>query len=285
MQKRAYYLRFRVNDRPGIIATLAGILAEKHISLEAVLQQPCETKHDLPFVITVEPTTEAVGPRGSAADGVARFSEGAAAGAADGAAVMRKLVCSFLLVCFGSVTGQAAKKANERYQTPEGRKARRQKAGRRRSRRAAEAAANWSRRCGLRAGMTVADIGTGVGYMLPFLSQAVGPQGRVLAEDIFDDFLAQAKTRVADAKLANVTFVKGTEHGPQLPEDSVDVALALDSYHHYDYPADMLAGIHKALKPGGRLVIVEYYKTQGRHAGRQRAPAHPSRQSRLDQRG
>lgn len=57
-QKRAYYLRFRVTDRPGIIAALAGILAEKRISLEAVLQEPCETKHDLPFVITVEPTSE-----------------------------------------------------------------------------------------------------------------------------------------------------------------------------------------------------------------------------------
>ncbi len=58
LQKRAYYLRFRVDDRPGIIARLAGILAGKNISLEAVLQEPCETKHDLPFVITVEPTTE-----------------------------------------------------------------------------------------------------------------------------------------------------------------------------------------------------------------------------------
>ncbi len=57
-QKRAYYLRFRVDDRPGIIAALAGILAQKRISLEAVLQAPCDTKHDLPFVITVEPTTE-----------------------------------------------------------------------------------------------------------------------------------------------------------------------------------------------------------------------------------
>ena len=58
VQKRAYYLRFRVDDRPGIIAKLAGILASKHISLESVLQEPCETKHDLPFVITVESTTE-----------------------------------------------------------------------------------------------------------------------------------------------------------------------------------------------------------------------------------
>jgi homoserine dehydrogenase len=58
LQKRAYYLRFRVDDRPGIIASLAGILASKHISLESVLQEPCDTKHDLPFVITVEPTSE-----------------------------------------------------------------------------------------------------------------------------------------------------------------------------------------------------------------------------------
>lgn len=57
-QRRPYYLRFRVQDRPGIIATLAGILAHKHISLEAVLQQPSEDKTDLPFVITVEPTSE-----------------------------------------------------------------------------------------------------------------------------------------------------------------------------------------------------------------------------------
>ncbi len=57
-EKCAYYLRFRVDDRPGIIAALAGILAEQRISLEAVLQLPSDSKHDLPFVITVEPTYE-----------------------------------------------------------------------------------------------------------------------------------------------------------------------------------------------------------------------------------
>jgi homoserine dehydrogenase len=58
LQKRAYFLRFRVDDRPGIIAKLAGILASKKIGLEAVLQEPCDTKRDLPFVITVEETSE-----------------------------------------------------------------------------------------------------------------------------------------------------------------------------------------------------------------------------------
>jgi homoserine dehydrogenase len=58
LQHRPYYLRFRVDDRPGIIAELAGILASKLISLEAVLQLPSDTKHDLPFVITVEPSSE-----------------------------------------------------------------------------------------------------------------------------------------------------------------------------------------------------------------------------------
>jgi ubiquinone/menaquinone biosynthesis C-methylase UbiE len=116
------------------------------------------------------------------------------------------------------------------------------------------------RAMGLQKGMTVADVGTGIGYMLPFLSRAVGADGRVIAEDIFDDFLASAKQRASNQKLANVTFVKGTETEPSLPEGAVDQVLALDVYHHFDYPEKMLAGIHKALKPGGKLVVVEYYK-------------------------
>ena len=59
LQTRSYYVRFRVVDQPGIIAALSGILAAKHIGIEAVLQLPHENKKDLPFVITLEPTTEA----------------------------------------------------------------------------------------------------------------------------------------------------------------------------------------------------------------------------------
>jgi predicted methyltransferase len=116
------------------------------------------------------------------------------------------------------------------------------------------------RAMGLQPGMTVADVGTGIGYMLPFLSRRVGADGHVIAEDIFDDFLASAKQRAENLKLPNVTFVKGTDTDPELPAAAVDIVLALDVYHHFDYPEKMLAAIHQALKPGGKLVVVEYYK-------------------------
>jgi ubiquinone/menaquinone biosynthesis C-methylase UbiE len=123
------------------------------------------------------------------------------------------------------------------------------------------------RAAGIQAGMTVADVGTGIGFMLPFLSRRVGPEGKVIAEDIFDDFLAAAKQRVENQKLANVTFVKGAETNPNLPENAVDVVLVLDVYHHFDYPEKMLSAIYKALKPNGRLVVVEYYKRPEAMAG------------------
>jgi ubiquinone/menaquinone biosynthesis C-methylase UbiE len=109
-------------------------------------------------------------------------------------------------------------------------------------------------------GMTVADVGTGIGFMLPYLSRAAGPSGKVIAEDIFDDFLAGARQHAAGQKLTNVTFVKGTEADANLPEGQVDRILVLDAYHHFDYPEKMLASLHRAVKPGGRLVIVDFYK-------------------------
>jgi ubiquinone/menaquinone biosynthesis C-methylase UbiE len=163
------------------------------------------------------------------------------------------------LAAAGALSAQVAGQANSGYQTEQQRKAvasgladpardERQKPG------------ELVRAMGLQPGMTVADVGTGIGYMLPFLSRRVGPTGRVIAEDIFDDFLASARQRAGNQKLENVTFVKGTETDPKLPEGEVDVVLALDVYHHFDYPDKMLAAIYKSIKAGGKLVIVEYYK-------------------------
>ena len=160
-----------------------------------------------------------------------------------------------------SAAAQVAKEANSQYQTADGRKA---------------VAANLSapdrderqkprelvKNMGVTRGMSVADVGTGIGYMLPFLSRGVGPSGRVFAEDIFDDYLATARLTAESQHLSNVVFIKGTEKDPKLPENSLDRVLVLDVYHHFDYPEAMLAGIHKALKAGGRLVIVEYYKNE-----------------------
>ncbi len=84
-------------------------------------------------------------------------------------------------------------------------------------------------------GDSVADIGTGVGYMLPFLSRAVGPTGKVYGEDIQTDFLDKAKAKIAAEKLTNVELVLGGESDPKLPAASVNVILILDTYHHFDY--------------------------------------------------
>ncbi len=166
---------------------------------------------------------------------------------------------AFAIVCAGLLAGQAAKQANSHYATPEERRAVAAGLGRP-DRDKEQKPQELVEAMQIRPGMVVADIGTGVGYMLPWLSRAVGPGGRVIGEDIFDDFLSAARNRASEDKLANVTFVKGTERDPNLPENGVDVVLALDSYHHYNYPEAMLAGIRRGLHSDGRLVVVEYYR-------------------------
>jgi ubiquinone/menaquinone biosynthesis C-methylase UbiE len=163
-------------------------------------------------------------------------------------------------VLISTALAQVAEKANSGYKTPEGREqvARTLIAPDRDARQKPE---ELVQAMSIKPGMVVADVGTGAGYMLPFLSRAVGANGRVLAEDIQDDFLAKARSKAESEKLGNITYIKGSETDPMLPRGGVDVALALDSYHHYDYPEKMLAGLRKGLKPGGRLVIVEYYKS------------------------
>jgi ubiquinone/menaquinone biosynthesis C-methylase UbiE len=119
----------------------------------------------------------------------------------------------------------------------------------------------------IKPGMTVADIGTGTGYMLPFLGKAVGPNGKVFGEDIQTDFLERAKAK----QVPNAELIQGTVTDPKLPANSVDIALVLDVYHHFDYPDKMLAAIRGALKPGAHLVIVDYYKSASPSPGHIRA--------------
>lgn len=118
-------------------------------------------------------------------------------------------------------------------------------------------------RLGVVQGSTVVDLGTGTGNLLKDLSLAAGSNGRVIAEDIFPDFLDRARNRASAAKLGNVEFLLGTETDPKLPAGAADLVIVLDAYHHFNYPERMLAGIKRALRPGGRLAIVEYHKKRG----------------------
>jgi SAM-dependent methyltransferase len=170
---------------------------------------------------------------------------------------MRELL--LLLALAGFVPGQVAEHANQDYRTREGReRAIRWLTGPgRNSFQKPEQLVEWME---LKPGMTVADIGAGPGYMLPYLSRAVGPSGKVLAEDILPEFLDRAKAQARDEKLANVVLVLGTEKDPRLAAGSVDVALVLDSYHHFNYPSEMLASVRQAVRHDGRLILVEYHK-------------------------
>jgi predicted methyltransferase len=114
----------------------------------------------------------------------------------------------------------------------------------------------------LKPGDQVADIGAGTGALLPFLSQAVGENGRVYAQDIFPDYLDRIRSKIVKENLRNVTPVLGTETSPLLPR-GLHLAVTVDAYHHFDKAAEMLAGIRESLAPGGRLAIVDFYKAQG----------------------
>ncbi len=163
-----------------------------------------------------------------------------------------------LVLCVG-LNAQVAKDANKAYQSKEGRENIAKSLGDP-HRDGRQKPAELMTALELKPGMAVADIGTGVGYLLPWLSKSIGENGKIFAEDIQFDFMEKAQALVAEQKIPNVKFIVGSERDPKLPENTLDLALTLDVYHHFDYPDQMLANIAKALKPRGRFVIVDFYK-------------------------
>lgn len=107
-------------------------------------------------------------------------------------------------------------------------------------------------------GLTVADIGAGVGYFTWRLSERVGANGVVYGEDIQQSMLDQLRRNMKDRHIANVRPVLGAIDDPRLPKDSLDLVLLVDVYHEFSEPVKMVDHIREALKPGGRLVLLEY---------------------------
>ena len=111
---------------------------------------------------------------------------------------------------------------------------------------------------GVQPGMHVADIGAGSGYHTRRLARSVGVGGVVYAVDVQPEMLALVQRNTRAEGLANIRTVLGTQTDPGLPPHALDMALMVDVYHEFAYPAEMLAAIVAALKPGGRVVFVEF---------------------------
>jgi ubiquinone/menaquinone biosynthesis C-methylase UbiE len=109
-------------------------------------------------------------------------------------------------------------------------------------------------------GAAVADIGAGSGYITVRLADRVGPTGRVFANDVQPQMLNILARRLDRSKITNVTLIEGTLDDPRLPPTSVDLVLMVDVYHELSQPQSILRHLRESLKPGGRLVLLEYRK-------------------------
>lgn len=110
----------------------------------------------------------------------------------------------------------------------------------------------------VREGDTVADVGAGSGYFTERLARRVGPKGHVIATDLQPEMLDLVHQKIDANSLSNVETILATESSANLPRGAIDLVLMVDVYHELPEPAATLAQIKTALRPGGRLALVEY---------------------------
>ncbi len=115
----------------------------------------------------------------------------------------------------------------------------------------------------LKKGTDVADIGAGTGFFSRMMAHKVGQRGKVYAVDIAENFIEHIAELSEKEGLKNIEAIVCTERSVKLPENSIDVAFICDVYHHFEYPFDSMASLNKAMRPGGRLVIVDFERVKG----------------------
>jgi ubiquinone/menaquinone biosynthesis C-methylase UbiE len=111
---------------------------------------------------------------------------------------------------------------------------------------------------GIPKGAVVADVGAGVGYYSAKIAKRVGPEGKVYANDIQMGMLERLRQNMSAQKITNVIPVLGADDDPRLPKDQMDIVLLVDVYHEFSKPVQMIDHIRDSLKPGGRLILLEY---------------------------
>lgn len=111
--------------------------------------------------------------------------------------------------------------------------------------------------CELKPGTEVADVGAGSGLHARLFAGEVAPEGKVYAVEIFQEMLDHIAAQCETQKISNVVCILGTTTSSKLAPGSVDVAFSCNTYHHFEYPFKMLASISEALRPGGRLILID----------------------------
>lgn len=116
---------------------------------------------------------------------------------------------------------------------------------------------------GVRPGMAVADVGAGTGLFTRLFARAVGSDGVVYAVDIAPVFVRETVARAHAEGLDNVQGLVNDAHGAGLAPASVDLVFMSDTYHHFEFPQDMLASLRRALRPDGTLVVIDFRRVPG----------------------
>lgn len=117
--------------------------------------------------------------------------------------------------------------------------------------------------CQIKKGDTIADVGAGTGLFTKMFSVEAGENGWVYAVDIAPRFIEHINDECVKLDLNNVTGVVCAQNSINLPPKSVDVVFVCDTYHHFEYPQSSLASIHRALKDGGRLIVIDFDRIPG----------------------
>ena len=120
--------------------------------------------------------------------------------------------------------------------------------------------------CEIEPGDAVADVGAGTGLFVGLFAEAAGPDGKVFAVDITENFIKLIDKRATEAGWRNVRTVLCTADSTELPADSVDVAFVCDVYHHLEFPAKTMQSLHQAMRPGGMVVLIDFERIEGKSA-------------------
>lgn len=117
--------------------------------------------------------------------------------------------------------------------------------------------------CKLKEGMAVADIGAGTGLFTRLFAKEVGPKGKIYAVEISKKFLDHIMSTAKDRKLTNIVPIECDQVSSKLPPNSIDAAFICDTYHHFEFPYRTMESIHRALKPGGTLILIDFKRVKG----------------------